>query len=99
MSYPHPLAYLNDFVGESRNGYHHLLGSSFGWRHDVLCLKSFPQQLDSPDLYLVMSHSYPLSELDATFSAPQIIFISESTSRPTLFSLANRHDLHFQHQG
>ncbi len=37
-SYPHNLAYFNDFVGGPTNGHKHLLGSSFDWGQDLLLL-------------------------------------------------------------
>jgi hypothetical protein len=39
LVYPHHLAYFNDFVGGPRNGWKHLLGSSFDWGQDLLLIK------------------------------------------------------------
>ncbi len=36
LVYPHHLAYFNDFVGGSRNGWKHLHGSSLHWGQDLL---------------------------------------------------------------
>jgi hypothetical protein len=37
-AYPHHLAHFNEFVGGSRHGYKHLLGSSLDWGQDWLML-------------------------------------------------------------
>lgn len=37
-AYPHHLSYFNEFVGGSKNGYRHLLGSSFDWGQDWICV-------------------------------------------------------------
>lgn len=39
--YPHHLAHFNDFVGGSKNGWKHLLGSSFDWGQDLLLLQEY----------------------------------------------------------
>jgi hypothetical protein len=44
--YPHHLAYFNEFVGGSKNGYRHLLGSSFDWGQDLLLIRDAMQSAE-----------------------------------------------------
>jgi len=54
---PHYLAYFNESVGGSANGYKHLVDSSLDWGQDLPELKSWisqlpPDQTQRPNLYL-----------------------------------------------
>lgn len=40
LVYPHQLAYFNEFVGGPREGWRHLLGSSFNWGQQILLVHS-----------------------------------------------------------
>jgi len=45
LVYPHHPAYFNEFVGGPRNGYRHLLGSSFDWGQDALTVARISEEL------------------------------------------------------
>ncbi len=46
LVYPHHLAYFNEFVGGPKNGYQHLLGSSFDWGQDCLLVRDAMQSAE-----------------------------------------------------
>ena len=41
LSYPHHLAYFNEFAGGPKDGHKHLAGSSIDWGQDVLLLREY----------------------------------------------------------
>ena len=62
VAYPHHLAYFNDFVGGSRYGYRHLLGSSLDWGQDILFLQSYMQKTGCV-----------VTELQGSYAGPEVV--------------------------
>ena len=92
LVYPHHLAYFNDFVGGPRNGYKHLLGSSFDWGQDLLYLKQYAEdnglrieairngyQIDEKYFPLFLDLDNKPSDIAAVFVSPNAL-----SSDPTI---------------
>ncbi len=52
MAYPHYLAYFNELIGGSKNGYLYLVDSNLDWGQDLPGLKSFMDQNGIDQVYL-----------------------------------------------